>query len=337
MTENACCFNFSASYSGGGLKRLYAYAQWFHDHGGAWFIIHPKCRFLSDEFPNNHYHVVHLTQMQRLFDDGMYLREFETKGFKPHLYYSYGIPIDRPIGAVNWFHLSNILPFGTSGIPLSLFQKIKQAYLGRKIFQHEKNADIISAESRFSLNLLHPSHSAKLCLSVNGSDDEMGAEFSAAEAKENIAIAVGTYSYKALEDAYLVYNMLHQSHEALRFMIIGDESMIPRRLKKKKGQVIIAGNQPRAEVIRLLKTAKYYLSTTRIENSYNAASEGIFFADESYISDIGPHQELVASLPHQKVMLPGLGRPLLHLERNGISSSHLKTWENVILEMLTMV
>ena len=33
-------FNFSSSYSGGGLKRLLAFSEWFNKNGGANFIVH---------------------------------------------------------------------------------------------------------------------------------------------------------------------------------------------------------------------------------------------------------------------------------------------------------
>ena len=37
-------FNFSSSASGGGLKRLLAYSDWFNNNGGAQFIVHSNLR-----------------------------------------------------------------------------------------------------------------------------------------------------------------------------------------------------------------------------------------------------------------------------------------------------
>jgi hypothetical protein len=96
---------------------------------------------------------------------------------------------------------------------------------------------------------------------------------------------------------------------------------------------VVKGNRPRSEVIAELRRAKYYISTTLIENSYNAACEGIFFADESYISDIGPHRELVEGLGHQRVRLDESIRPLIHVLRNELTTAHLKSWAEVITDM----
>mgnify|MGYP001158669324 CR=1 FL=1 len=37
-------FNFSSSYTGGGLKRLISFSEWFDSHGGAVFIVHEKSK-----------------------------------------------------------------------------------------------------------------------------------------------------------------------------------------------------------------------------------------------------------------------------------------------------
>ena len=48
-------FNFSSSYTGGGLKRLYEYAKWFNENGGSYFIIHPKSQKIVEEFQNHNH------------------------------------------------------------------------------------------------------------------------------------------------------------------------------------------------------------------------------------------------------------------------------------------
>jgi hypothetical protein len=90
----------------------------------------------------------------------------------------------------------------------------------------------------------------------------------------------------------------------------------------------------RSEVIDCLRESKYYISMTFIENSYNAASEGIFLADESYISDIGPHQELLDGIKFTRTYFPGLGRSILHVARHELSGHNLKSWNNVTSEMI---
>ncbi|MCL9683548.1 glycosyltransferase [Legionella maioricensis] len=334
MINNKFLFNFAVSYSGGGFKRLYAYAKWFNQNGGAWFIIHPMCKSLITEFPNNHFFVVSQSKLQRLFRDCDYLKELEAEIGVPNVYYSYGIPIYYKLGRLNWFHLSNVLPLGSQGIPLPLFDKLKLSYLGRRIENNFKNADIVSAESSYSLSLIKSKHPLRFFVSVNGSDDEILFYNDAKqEKKEKIAVVLGTYRYKALADSYAVFEMLHAKDNQLKLMIIGDDKKVPKSLRMNPN-IILKGSLPRDKVVDYLRQAEFYISTTYIENSYNAASEGIFFAKESYISDIAPHRELVAGLHFEEVSIPNLNRPLLRLKREEISPVNLKTWDNVITEMV---
>ena len=39
-----CLFNFSRSYSGGGLKRLLAFSKYFNENRGANFIVNTKVK-----------------------------------------------------------------------------------------------------------------------------------------------------------------------------------------------------------------------------------------------------------------------------------------------------
>jgi hypothetical protein len=67
--QHRLLFNFAASYSTGGYKRLYEYARWFDRNGGAWFVIHPRCTHLITEFPNNRCFVARQSQIERLYND----------------------------------------------------------------------------------------------------------------------------------------------------------------------------------------------------------------------------------------------------------------------------
>lgn len=335
MIKNKFLFNFSASYSGGGFKRLYAYVKWFNQNGGAWFIVNERCCFLQKEFKENHFFSVNPSKFQRLLNDCHYLPEIIKEIGYPDLYYSYGIPIYYDVGRLNWFHISNVLPFNPWSVPLPLLEKMKLSYLGRKMEHNFKNADIISAESNFSLGLVHQAHAKKCFLSVNGSDDEMFFNPSQSPMKkENIAVILGTYSYKALEDSYRIFEMLcEKNSSALKLIIIGDEKRIPKPLRMNK-EIITTGYLQRSDVVEYLCKAKYYISTTHIENSYNAAAEGVFFADESYISDIGPHRELIMGMPFEKMTVSKMLRPVLYVKREDISPLHLKSWDRVIVEMV---
>jgi hypothetical protein len=332
--QNRYLFNFAASYSTGGYKRLYEYARWFNQHGGAWFVIHPRCAQLPGEFPNNRFFIAAQSRIERLYDDCGYLRAIEQQIGQPQLYYSYGIPLYFRFGEVSWFHLSNVLPLGPKAVPLDVFARIKFAYLGMKIRAGFAHADVISAESDASLRMLGLPCTERLFLSVNGSDDELSwLRSGQVTPKQDIVTVVGTARYKALEDSYRLFEQLRRSNARLRLFIFGYPNWIPRGLRHKPN-VVIQGLAQRSAVIDWLRKSRFYISTTRIENSYNAAAEGMFFADESYISDIGPHRELLLDMPFEQLSVPGVHTPLLHVRRERLSGANLKQWETVVIEMI---
>ena len=234
-------FNFAVSYLGGGYKRLYAYADWFNRAGGASFVIHPTCRALINEFPNNRFFVVRQTQWQRLYKDTHYLQAIRREMGTPYLYYAYGIPVYTPFGRVNWFHLCNVLPFRLQLIDLRLLLKLKQRLLQKRITKHYAHADVIVTESHFSQTLISPEHAQKALLSIHGNDDELHHLNNPCQTpKENTAILLGTWHHKALLDAYQVFKRLQAKNPGLQLIIIGRKKEIPTTLKRQK-QVTIAG------------------------------------------------------------------------------------------------
>jgi len=327
-------FNFAASYSTGGYKRLYEYAKWFNGNGGAWFVIHPRCTHLMAEFPHNEFYIATQSHIERLYNDCAYLKKIEREIGEPELYYSYGIPLYSKFGKVTWFHLSNVLPLGGKAIPMGVIARLKFAYLGMRIRSGFAYADVISAESASSLRMLGGGRPQKLFLSVNGSDDELACLQSGEYTeKAHVATVVGTASYKALDDSLRVFEMLRKVDAGLTLVILGNPKWIPRELTRVPG-VVIRGLVPQSTVIDCLRKSRIYISTTRVENSYNAAAEGIFLADESYISDIGPHRELLSGAPFEQVSVPGVPSPLLHVHRNRLTGVNLKNWETVVVEMM---
>src|SRR5437868_13759538 len=110
-------FNFAASPVGGGLKRLHEYARWFDAHGGARFVVHPKCERLQDEFTRNEFVIARQSGASRILRGVLAVRKLQRTHGSPQCYYAYGIPLDGRIGHVNWFHLSNVLPLSWRGIP----------------------------------------------------------------------------------------------------------------------------------------------------------------------------------------------------------------------------
>jgi hypothetical protein len=92
-------------------------------------------------------------------------------------------------------------------------------------------------------------------------------------------------------NSFRVFEMLKKTNSQLKLVIIRSVLTVPAALRE-SWDVVVRGVLTRPEVIDCLRKSRYYISTARIENSYNAASEGVFLAEESYISDIGPHREL---------------------------------------------
>lgn len=331
-------FNFAASYSQGGYKRLHEYARWFDRHGGAWFIIHPRCEHLRVAFPSNRFFIVSRSHVRRLVDDSSYLANIGRSIGQPELYYAYGIPLYRRFGVLNWFHLQNVLTVGRHEVPLSLLHRLKFRLLGQRFRNGFQLADVVSAESRYSLQQIAAAISPKQAfLSVNGSDDEL-ARLRGRPCDEwaPIATAVGTISYKALEQAYWVFQSLKTNNPQLRLMVVGDARLVRPALRCAP-DVSCLGTLPQPEVIALLRRSRFYLSTTYVENSHNCAAEGIFHARESYISDIPPHRELLQGETFEVAQIPGLKRPLLHLHRDGLEGLNLKSWDYVIGAMIARV
>ena len=95
---------------------------------------------------------------------------------------------------------------------MSAIARLKFAYLGMRIRSGFAYADVISAESASSLNMLGEGRPQKLFLSVNGSDDELACLQSGEYTeKAHIATVVGTANYKALDDSLRVFEMLRRS------------------------------------------------------------------------------------------------------------------------------
>lgn len=327
-------FNFSASYSGGGYKRLHSYVKWFDAHGGAYFIINKKSAALATDFPRNRYFVVAPGRWARLWRDGTYLESILATLPQPALYYSYGIPLFARFGRVNWFHLSNALPLAREHLPMSLADRLKFALLGWRIRRSLVHADVIAAESECSLDMIGRKYGAHLFVSGNGFDvgfGELGRAGS--EAREDLAVVVGTYRYKALDDAFRVFNMLRVACPQLRLRVFGPPALVPPKMRD-DAAVELVGVQPPATVIDALRKSRHYISTSLIENSSNADLEGVFLSENAWLSDIGPHREMLAGTPSVAVSVPGVASQLLHVRSAELSTCVLKPWRQVIEEML---
>ena len=174
-------------------------------------------------------------------------------------------------------------------------------------------------------------------LSINGSDDEI--EFLKKKIniiKKNLAIVVGTQSYKNIIDAYAVFENLKKNNKFLKLIVIGDKKQIPKKLMKNTN-ILFTGVVQQSEVIKLLKESKYYISTTSIENSFNAASEGVVFADESYLSDIDPHRELLKNENYELISMSNLPYKLIKVNRKLFKGKNILLWNDIIVEKINKI
>ena len=109
-------------------------------------------------------------------------------------------------------------------------------------------------------------------------------------------------------------------------------SMIPSEIVNDKS-IVITGEITHKEVIVLLSSAKFYINTSKVENSWNSASEGVLLATESYISKIEPHFELVKTIANNNYVFDG---DLIHIKRKNISVDKLMEWSDIIQNMIRL-
>ena len=328
-------FNFSSSYSGGGLKRLNAYIEWFNKKGGAHFIVNDKLRGRLDNFSSNTYHYVNINHFQKLINTQRYVNVVIKEMGKCDFYYSYNIPIKKNPAQMKWFHLSNVLPFSSmSKLNLPYRRRIELWWLGILIRQGFRCSDFVSAESRFSLQLLSLEKNKKSLVSANGSDQQMDliSIFSFKSLVKNIAVIVGTYYHKNLIDSYKIYRHLKVNNKELKLVIIGDIDTVPLSIKNDP-QVELKGVIDHEKTINVLSSSRFYINTSKVENSWNAISEGVFLAKESFISKIPPHCELLQDSPMELLRHLGTFHPILHVSRDSLVSDKLETWDEIITMM----
>jgi glycosyltransferase involved in cell wall biosynthesis len=328
-------FNFSSSYSGGGLKRLMAYVSWFHRHGGAHFIVNKRLDGQLSKFNTNTYHYVDVSALDKFLNKQAYVEKIIAKIGRCSFYYSYNVPMKGFRVKVRWFHLSNVLPLcGTGGLSIPSRRRTELWWLGVITKRGLRYCDFASAESKFSLNFLGFDGFIKRTVSSNGADYELEVMSRHSDSKpEQLAVVVGTYFHKNIDDSYKVYLYLKRNHPNLSLLIIGDPNTVPEHVKQ-DSTVILKGAVEHCEALKLLSRAKFYISTSLVENSWNAASEGAVLAQESIVSKIPPHLELfegseVAELNDLKTR-----HLMLRVTKDQVNIDKLKTWDKVVSDMI---
>jgi hypothetical protein len=60
----------------------------------------------------------------------------------------------------------------------------------------------------------------------------------------------------------------------------------------------------------------------------------MFLAEESIISDLPPHRELLIGEEFESVAAPGVTTPLLRVRRERLKGTNLRSWDSVVRDML---
>lgn len=331
-------FNFSSSFSGGGLKRLMAYISWFHVRGGAHFIVNHRLDGYLNEFDNNIYYYVEVSPLAKFLNMQVYVKKIIANIGRCDFYFSYNIPMKNFDAHSRWFHLSNVLPlYGTRRLNIPIRRRVELWWLGIISKHGLKFCNFASAESSFSLDFFPGDFQLKKMISTNGADKEL--EVMSARNKDidsDVAVVVGTYFHKNIDESYKVYQYLKSYHNNLKLLIIGDQSTIPENVKKDPS-VILKGVIDHDETLQILSTARFFICTSLVENSWNAALEGTILSQESILSKIPPHIEFLEGSDFEELVLEDLTIPLVVITRNKIKLDKLRNWDEIIADMLEQI
>ena len=115
--------------------------------------------------------------------------------------------------------------------------------------------------------------------------------------------------------------------------IFGEISTIPFEIRKDP-DVIIHGFQDHSIIIDFLQRSSYYINTSYVENSWNAAAEGVFLSRESFISDIPPHRELIKGSRINICKNINTTTPVLNLKKESNEAINLTSWDEEIKKII---
>jgi len=306
-------FNFSSSWVGGGLIRTIETVKWFDNNMGAYFIINDRIKNKISKYnKNNKYFFVSDNKTKRLFSDGYYIPKIIGEIGRPDIYFSYGIPVFKEIGRINWFHISNALALKTDKISLPLKTRLQMLILKKRIIKSIKYTHIATGESEFSVNLLkeHVNKKNLKChydVLPNGYDINPLKEIvnNKREISSKYAVTIGTYKYKKIKVALELFHQIKEANNLKRFIIVGRTNNIPKSVINDR-LVEIKPNLSRKNLLSLLYSAEYYISASQIENSSNAVLEALLLSKNIILSDIPSHNEMLRNFKTKKIILNNL-------------------------------
>jgi hypothetical protein len=337
--------NFSASWSGGGLTRVMATIDWFDKNGGAVFILNEKVKNKVSINKSNQYYFIKTERFKRIYDENYYMYEILIDIGKPDIYFSYGIPILKEIGIINWYHLSNALNIFTHNITLSLFIKLKMIFIRNRIYSSFKFIDLASSESEYSLDLLRSksikrNRSLELKILPNGFNIDIISNYLNKErlGNQNYAITIGTFTYKRIESVIKVFDSLRNLDINLNKLIIVGKKKYLSKCIINNPFVSIIEYVPRDEMVYdLLFNSEYYISASEIENSSIAVLESFLLSKSSILSSIPSHLEMIDHLHYTKFEVKN--SDIEFIQTNNIQNrNELKfySWNQVMDKMISI-
>ena len=335
-------FNFSSSWGGGGLIRTIETVKWFDNNMGAYFILNDRIKDKISKYKNNKYFFISDNKAKRLFSDGYYIPKIIEEIGRPDIYFSYGIPVFKDIGKINWFHISNALTIKTKNIALPLGKRIQMWILKKRIIRSMKHTHIVTGESQFSVNLLKAQNNknhSHLFYDVlpNGYDMSLITNFLSKKRERlyKYGITIGTYKYKKIKNALELFHELKKTNNLKKFIIIGSSDHVPKKVINDRF-VEFKSNISRKELFYLLYNAEYYISASQIENSSIAALEALLLCKNIVLSNIPSHLEMLRNSKTKKLVLENSKMDFIELKNNNNKFQAL-SWEDVSKKLFNII
>ena len=334
-------FNFSSSTVGGGLIRILETIKWFDSNNGSYFIVNYRIKDLVSKYnKNNKYFFVSDNKFKRLLSDGYYIPRIIDEIGIPDVYFSYGIPVFKETGRINWFHISNALTLKTDKISLPLKTLIQMMILKKRIIKSMRYTDIATGESEFSINLLKQEAGKR---NFKCHYDVLPNGYNIKSIKEIVnkkrelllkyAVSIGTYKYKKIEIALELFHHIKEANNLKKFIIVGSASNIPRSVINDKF-VEIVPSMSRENLLNLLYNAEYYISTSQIENSSNAVLEALLLSKNIILSNIPSHNEMLRNFKTKTITL---NNTEFHSLKNIYNKIEAISWVEVFKKMFDII
>ena len=320
-------FDFSSSPTGGGLRRLDAFAEYFSRSPlKTHFFVHADAlnRVKIQQLVSTT--LVKKTGVQKIMLKNEYLKRI---GVSAKWLFSYGIPTKRGFAEHNWLHISNVLPFTIFHATVGPGLFLKMYLLRQQYKANSRNNDIISAESDFSVKtyIKVADWTGEFQVLRNGIHEVN----SGIEPKQPYAIAVGTLSYKRIDRTYQLFQGLKNDLGLEKLLIVGDSFRIPEKIRNAI-DVETKDFLPENEMQSSLKRASYFISTSEVENSSCAVLEGLQLTRKAVLSRIPSHLEMLTKDMVHPLKYEGID--YLIVDHADISDDAMASWPDEIRKML---